>query len=191
MRKGFTVIEIIVALGILSVVILLTVSTFTQVAYRSFQNLSTESMIQTEATANLDRVSKYLRGASSIIQALDQSMTFMAFSDEQATISSKTRFFLSGRNFLQGTIPPTGSGPNYTYNPANEKIYTLTTKISASPGTIFTYYDNNGNLLSSPVATGSVTLVKVALPYKPDNLLRPGPLYFSSEIQLRNLKTNL
>jgi hypothetical protein len=115
----------------------------------------------------------------------------MAFSDEQATIASKMRFFLSGRNFLQGTIPPTGSGPNYTYNPGNEGIYTLTSKIAASPGTIFTYYDNNGNLLSSPVEAGSVTLIRVSLPYKPDGLLRLGPLYFSSEVQLRNLKTNL
>lgn len=89
----------------------------------------------------------------------------------------------------KGVINPTGFPPEYLSE--NEEIFTLSenimNKIRGEP--IFSYYDNENNLLTLPVNLKKVSSVGIKLIVNVDPDRPPQDFILLSEVQIRNLKS--
>ncbi len=197
--KGFTLIEIIIVIGILGLIII-AVSSFQRnvLIYNKFSQDSLSSA--QDARAILRTMVKELRSASpsnngafSIIQAATNTISF--FSDTDADgLKEQIRYFLTTTILKRGTIKPTGSP--LTYNSANETFSFLAYNIKNSTSTpLFEYFDNSyagtSTSLTQPVTATQVHLVKINLIIDVDPNRAPIPRTYTSQVNLRNLKDNL
>ena len=128
-------------------------------------------------------------GAYPIDQATVSSFTF--FSDiNNDNLREKIRYFLSGSTLQKGVIQPTGNP--LVYNPANEKISILASGVTSLA---FGYYDKNYDgttaALSFPINVPVVRLVKITVTIDQDPNRPPGPMTFTTQVSIRNLKDNL
>ena len=186
--KGFTLLEILIALAagsiILIVVAKLLVNGFLYnlIGFNSFNS-------QADAIAVLNRTAKEIRQGPAVVIANPQNITILEYLNLTDEAPYQIRFFLNGTDFIRGEIPPTGVGPSYTYDPASETLKTLATDIKNGANPVFTYYDQDGTALSSPIITGNVTLVKVSLSFGETNLRTA--FTATTQAQLRFKKTNL
>lgn len=187
-ERGFTLVEILVAMAAGSLVLIVVAQLFVNgllynlIGFNSFNS-------QADAIAVLNRVAKEIRQGPAVVVANDQNITILEYLNITDEAPYQVRFYLNGTNFIRGQIPPTGSGPSYTYDPASETFKTLGTAIQNGANPIFTYYDQYGTQLSSPIVTGNITLVKVTLNFG-DTKLRTA-FTATTQAQLRFKKTNL
>jgi prepilin-type N-terminal cleavage/methylation domain-containing protein len=192
-KKGFTLIEILVVLGIFMLLLVglgyLMLGTF-RTQYVTFAQLQG----QKEARTALENFVKETRRAdtSSIGSYLIETATasvFTFYSDIDAdTYREKVRYFLDGKNFMKGVIKPTGTP--LTYNSANEVIATVAQNVTSDQ--IFSYYDENyegsNGALSFPVNVTEIRLTKITLIIEQDASVSPEPLVVTSQVEIRNLK---
>jgi len=91
-------------------------------------------------------------------------------------------------SFKKGVINPTGFPPQYLSE--NEEIYTISENIMniirGEP--IFSYYDSENNLLSSPIDLEKVSYVGVRLIVNVNPNRPPQDFILQSDVQIRNLK---
>lgn len=185
---GFTLMEILIALAVGSIILIVVAQLlvngflYNLIGFNSFNT-------QADAIAVLNRVAKEIRQGPAVVTANPQSITILEYLTVTDTAPYQVRFYLSGSDFIRGQIAPTGTGPSYTYNPATETFKTLATDIKNGGNPIFTYYDQDGVLLSSPIVTGNVTLVKISLSFG-ETALRTA-FTATTQAQLRFKKTNL
>lgn len=103
---------------------------------------------------------------------------------------SWTESFPSGQNeFKKGVIEPVGWPVSYPLE--NEEVSVLSSYVrNSSP--IFRYFDKDGNeITSSPARPEDTTLMRVNLIINVDPNRPPQNFELESDVQLRNLKTNL
>jgi prepilin-type N-terminal cleavage/methylation domain-containing protein len=186
--RGFTIIELLVVVTIGVVVILVVFSIINQIFVRTSGGQSSYEA-QADALASMNSMATEIRQATEVIAAQPQSITIRQYVDFDDTVPSQVRFYLQGDELRKGIIPPTGSPPTYTYNPANEVFDILSLRVANGANRIFTYYNEDGDELSSPVPVGAVTLVKIDLTIEQRN--NPSPLSVSTRVQLRFNKNNL
>jgi hypothetical protein len=130
-----------------------------------------------------------IRQATEMVAAGTQSITFLEYVQYDDTAPSQVRFFLNGENLMRGEIPPTGTGPTYTYDPADEITSTLSFRVVNGATDIFSYFDQNGAQLFAPIGLPSVTLVGIHLSF--EQLDNPKTFDVSTKVQLRFNKNNL
>src|SRR3989338_1274004 len=101
-----------------------------------------------------------------------------------------TETFSSGQtDFKKGVINPSGFPASYL--PENEKTSVLSQYVRNGPA-IFRYFDKNGNEVQSlPARPEETTLMRVNLIINVDQNRPPNNFTLESDVQLRNLKTNL
>ncbi len=186
--KGFTLIELIISMAVGSIVLVVIAQLlvngflYNLIGFNSFNT-------QADAIAVLNRTAKEIRQGPAVVAANPQSITILEYLTVTDAAPYQVRFYLSGTDFVRGQIAPTGTGPSYTYNSASETFKTLANNIKNGANPIFTYYDQDGNLLGSPIVTGNVTLVKVNLNFG-ETKLRTA-FSATTQAQLRFKKTNL
>lgn len=185
---GFTLIELILSIAVGLIIMVLVTNLLTRGFLSQLVGFSSFNA-QADATATLNRLAKEVRQGPGIIIANPQSITILEYMNVTDVAPYQIRFYLSGQNFIRGSIAPTGVGPNYTYNSATETFKTIATSVTNGANPIFQYYDQNGTLLSSPIAVGNITLVKATLTFGDTSLHTA--FTATTEIQLRFKKTNL
>lgn len=198
MKKGFTLVEIIVSVAIFTV-IFLAVMNFGQGIFsfnrKAQQNLSAQS----DARRVLKTIIKELRSASPssngaypIAQTATSSLIFFSNIDEDAD-KERIRYFLDGTDLKKGVVNP--SGTPLVYNLANESISVVIKNVRNGVTPIFEYFDSSfsgtGNSLLEPVQATVVRLIRITTKIEEDPNKPIGELIVTSQAFLRNLKDNL
>jgi type II secretory pathway pseudopilin PulG len=195
---GFTIVEIIIVLGILTGIVALVGSFQSGVfsmnrMFGSAINISFESNKTLKDITNTVRpITQSAQGAFPIATAGTSTFTF--FSDTDADgITEQIRYYLASTTLMKGVTKATGNP--LTYNPGTEtKIELLHFIRNPATSSLFSYYDRNyagtSTPLSQPVQTASVRHIRITLTVDEDINRPPFPITVTSAITLRNLKDN-
>lgn len=196
-QQGLTVVEIVIGAG-LSLILLTALLRFLVVGFPLARVTYVQAQSTETARLQLKRITKALRelrqadtGAYALAAAEPQRIIFYANVDADA-LTERVRYELVGTNLQRGIIKPTGSP--LTYNVASEVVTTVTAHVQNGATPIFTYYDGDYPADTTPLNPVDVTDVKYInflLIIDADADVDPPPVTVSSQVQLRNLKTNL
>lgn len=192
--KGFTLIEVVIALAIFTT-IALAISLFT-LDISNFSVFFGENLsAQQELQLSLLSMAREIRamgpsstGSYQIASATANSVTFYSDSDDDG-LFERLRYFMDGDIFKKGVIKP--SGNPLVYDPAQENVYELVHYVT-NGSTVFTYYDKNFTgtqpPLSFPVNAPLIKAVKASLVVDQNAGAPPLPLDFSITATARNFK---
>lgn len=196
-NRGFTLVEVLVAIGIFSFLAVAVVSLFlTSYKYNAivWEQLKTqnEGRKTTQDFVNeLRAASQSSIGAYPIEAAATTSITFYSNIDAD-TLRERIRYYMSGRTLKRGVIKPTGNP--LTYASSSEVITDVARDVANTSTAIFYYYDSNYSgaeaPLSSPIDIARIRVVKITLQLDQDPYLTPAPFFIESKGLLRNLKDN-
>lgn len=196
--RGFSLTEILVVAFIGSL-ILVALMRFTATGW----DLSRETRLQQQAVEDarlqLERIGKSLReakvadtGAYSLVTMEPQKIEFYSDVDADET-TELIRYQLVGATLQRGVTEPTGDP--LVYNQAvNEKVTTVARSIRNGADPLFTYYTGDYPINQTPLSPVDLTEVKYIqfrLLVDVDPTVDPAPIDVISQVQLRNLKTNL
>lgn len=200
-KSGFTLIELLIAMGLLALVIgsivaiqrdLLSLNLFLD---RSF-------LAQEEAKNTVAAMVSELRSASisdtggyPLEQTSGNSIAFYANIDSDA-LKERVHYFLDGQSLKKSIVKPAGQPITYSTTTAQETLMTVLRDVSVDAGSsIFSYYDSNyagtSTPLIQPVDISAVRLIAIQLVVDADPASLPPPIRASSQVNVRNLKSNL
>jgi prepilin-type N-terminal cleavage/methylation domain-containing protein len=196
-KKGFTLIETIVVITITSMVLLGFTMFFIKVWEMNhfaielgYATLHASRGVD-DAVKNIRRASSGGDGAHAVEFADVSEFIFYANYDGDDEIE-RIRYFLNdvddtfnvGVTNLDTTVTPP------IYDVANDEIITRVANYvvnNSEQDPIFTYYDLTNTELTSPVNTGSVSLVKILLFVNVDQIRQPNNVRIQSQVLMRNL----
>lgn len=194
---GFTIIEIILVTFI-STVTIATLLRFLSLGHPLARITYLQSQSTETARIQLKRLSSALRearlsdtGAYPLVDTSPQRLIFYANVDGDAA-TERVRYELSGTDLSRGITKP--SGNPLVYDTAQEDAKVIARSIRNGSDPIFTYYDGDYPANPSPLpgtSTGSVKYIQFRLLIDADTTVDPPPVEVISQVQLRNLKTNL
>lgn len=204
-ERGVTITELIIVAALLSVVIG-AIYGLLSTGYASYNVSEKQIDAQTNARLSMDKIVKELReageannGAFAIVNANPRSITFYADVDDTYQGREKVRYFVpsdadpNAYELRRGVT--SASGDPAVYQSADEEVKTVAKHIRNGSEAVFTYYgkDYEGTLnpLSFPVSLVEVTLVGISLFVDVNPGEVPEGFELKSQVQLRNLKTNL
>lgn len=196
-RNGFTLVEVLVALGIFILIVAATVEIFI-FGWRSNSTIWEQLSAQNEGRKAVQDFTNQLRtasassiGAYTVESAANQQIIFYSDIDHDS-LRERVRYFLSGTTFKRGVIKP--SGNPLIYNPASETITDVARSVANGANPIFYYYDKNysgaGAPLSMPVNVTAIRVVEIYLKLDRNPQITPAPLFVESKVMIRNLKDN-
>lgn len=199
LNAGMTYIETMIALAVF-VLIIVAMGAFQVSIFQNQRVISGNLQTAQDAQTILKRILVEVRsavpgasGAYPIVWAATSSLAF--FSDPgNDGVPERIAYVLIGTNLHRAVIQPTGT-PS-VYNVANQSTTTIVVNIRNSTSTpVFQYYDLNYTGTSSPMtyplAIASIRLIQVGLTLDVNPSLSPVPRTYTTQINLRNLKTNL
>ena len=194
-NSGFTILEIVIALGITMVVAFLFMRFARFVGDSTFKlsgSLVTEQQIRQTLALMMPEIrsaSQSNIGGYPISQAASSTFEFYSDVDRNGTFD-KVRYFLSGTTLRKGVVLPTGNPLGYVTS--TETIVDLVSNII--PGNqIFTYYDvaatsSFSTALTQPVDVLKVKTVKVSLVANQGTTAAPSIVGVEDEATIRNLR---
>jgi type II secretory pathway pseudopilin PulG len=195
-KSGFTLLETVVYIAIAGLVLLAVTNAI--ITFYQSNRYTLEQMTQLDSArkgvaalvAGIREATYSELGSYPIESADTSSITFYADIDNDGT-AERVRYFLSGGNFNKGVIVPVGSPA--VYDPATETVTTLAEHIrNAEQGVgMFTYYDTNGALMSTPITLIGIRYVKMALVVNVNPATMPNEFTLRSSATIRNVKSNL
>lgn len=199
-QKGFTLIEVLVVIAIISLLI------FDLSSLASF--VFTGSQEQISSSANVDYamnvVSKFtneIRNASmgntgsfSLSKADNAEIIFYSSSGASGGNINRIRYWLSDGTLYKGVVVPTGSP--LTYNLSSESVSVVQIDLVNGQTPLFYYYDGNYNgstePLTQPVNINQIKFVRINLiVLKQVTKDSTSNFTVSSGATIRNLKNNL
>jgi type II secretory pathway component PulJ len=198
-NSGFTLVEVFISMAIF-VAVMVAVTTFLVDIYSnnrtvsgSFQTAQDAQVILKTMLTELRQSATAANGAYPIAVAGTSSITFFSNIDNDAQIEEVSYSFI-GNTLYRAVIQPTGSP--LTYNIASQSTSSMLTDVRNSSSTpVFQYYDQNytgtSSPLSLPINIPVVRLIKISLSL--DVLVNQAPVArtYTTQVSLRNLKTNL
>ncbi|OHA14362.1 MAG: hypothetical protein A3G49_01915 [Candidatus Sungbacteria bacterium RIFCSPLOWO2_12_FULL_41_11] len=198
LKSGFSVIEVLASIFILTL-IGLAVYSFQKDVFLLNGIIFGSLTAQDEARRALKSMSAEIRAASpssigayALSQTTASSFTFYSNIDSDF-FKERVRYFLDGATLKKGVIKPSGSP--LTYNPANEILSELIHNIAGAATSTFSYYDENYDgttqALAEPIDIAIVRLIKITIVIDKNPQALPGPVTFTTQISIRNLKDNL
>lgn len=195
--QGMTLIEIIVVVSI-GLAMMVALTRFISIGYplskiTYLQVRSTES-----ARLQLKRMAKALRelrdsdtGAYPLVETSPQRIIFYSDVDADDT-TERIRYELSGTDLIRGITKP--SGNPLEYDTDNEEETVISRSIQNGSDPIFIYYSGDypaDTTELTPTDLTEVKYIQFRLLVDPDPGQDPGAAEIVSQVQLRNLKTNL
>jgi hypothetical protein len=194
-RKGFTLIEIVVFMGLATGIIL--------VMGGFVQNIASTPDFIGEALEVEEKVSQALSGLIIEVRSMGQSnignypiesasqSSLIFYSDtNKDAIFERVRYFVNGTNLEKGEIIPTGNPLQYL--PGNEVVRVIAENLATT--SIFSYFDSTytgiGTSMTFPINIPDVRMVKATLSIDDDPLVPPGPFTLSRQATIRNLRSN-
>lgn len=198
-RRGFSTIEIIIALAIFSGLLFVTAGLRGNVA--TLQNLINQKL---QSRQDLDQTFQIMvteirsagpsaLGGYAIESVGTSSLVFYSDIDGDSVVD-RVRYFFSGTSTIQrGVIVP--SGNPIAYATSSETITTVVENIVVSTSTdIFTYYDatytGSGNPMSYPIAIQDIRTIRISVYADVKPSVAPKPFFFTNTVTVRNLRSN-
>lgn len=188
MKKGFSLAEIVVATGILSLIILAFAMVMNS-SYKVFYYSQNELSALSQAATIMRDFEKNTRGAGANATTFEDyaanKLTFYAFIKGDAYAApSKISYYFEGNVLKKSVIAPEGSSSPYTYPDANKKVTTFAGTITNH--NIFTYYGEDNTTVLNPVQPVAIRMIKIDV-----TVAGKVPASETTVVNLRNLKTNL
>lgn len=195
--RGISALEIVITVGLsiilLSALLRFLVAGFPIARITILQTNSTET-----ARTQLRRISDSLRqirysdtGAYPLLEMLPQRMIFYANVDGDPAVE-RVRYELDGTNLERGVVNP--SGVPIVYDADSEEVSIVARSIQNGSDPIFSYFNGDYPEDTTPLTPADVTDVKYVqfnLVIDSDPAQDPEAVTVQSQVQLRNLKTNL
>jgi prepilin-type N-terminal cleavage/methylation domain-containing protein len=196
MSKGFTLVELMVVIAISSI-LMVGMIRFMAGGLTQYRSTFLQSLADETARVQLKRMSHDIRsaeqsatGAFPIVEASPQRFIYYANTDK-ATVN-RIRYELVGTDLVRGVTKPSGSP--ITYNTSTEQVTVIARDVQNGANPVFYYYGSDYPSNGSPVSSGSIadiTYVSFTLTIDADTAHDPAAVVLQSQVQLRNLKTNL
>lgn len=193
--RGITLIETIVTVAIIFVV-LGAISGSVITLYRTHKYTLEQSQAITEARRGVETMVKEIREAvpgddGAYVIELAQDYEFIFYSDiDKDEAAERVRYFIDDTDFKKGVINPSAGWP-VSYPLGNEEISILSRYIRNQPP-VFHYFNGDGDEITElPARLKDTKLMRVYLVINVDPAQPPQNYELSSDIQIRNLKTNL
>lgn len=196
-RKGFSLVEIVVAIGILSMIIL-AFDMITNSSYKIFYYNQNELSSLSQATTIMRDFERTVRSASKFEgNAFDDNaankLTFYSYQKgDDFPAPSKISYYFeseSSTTLKKSVIAPVPDGGTYDY-PDNENKKVTDFAGTITDHDIFTYFDESykgtGDPLNQPIQATSVRVIKISV-----TVAGKVSATESTSVQLRNMKTNL
>ncbi|HEX3082289.1 MAG TPA: prepilin-type N-terminal cleavage/methylation domain-containing protein [Candidatus Saccharimonadia bacterium] len=187
---GYSLIELLVVMT-LTAMIAVPLVIFSYKGLTSYEFLQAQSNTSTELAILADRMGKVIRGTTGVIDAQANTLTIYGYFSPQDTVVKKVRYFINGTNLNIGVTPPTGTAPNYTYNVADEVVTTTRIDLTMGTNSMFTYYDDSGNVLPNGFSVGQIKAIGLYVAANPRTKQLTVPVAITTRVTLRNFKTNL
>lgn len=197
-QKGITLVEILIAIGIFSLIVIVAgkfasdVQKLSSMSQNRFNTEVDSRKVLRPMIAEIRSASQSSIGSYSIEQAATSSLIFFSDVNDDG-IKERIRYFISGNKLMRGQIVPAGSP--LVYNGASENTYMLIDNLMATTSPVFYYYDTNytgtTTPLSYPIVISEIRLVKIKLTIDKNPNALPGPITVEGQVSIRNLKDNL
>ncbi len=195
--KGFTLPEVLVTMAVGSMVLLIIV-TFMIETNRFQQFISEQSTAISIADEATTVMTKALReatdganGSYALDSAGDNNLTFYTDIDAD-TNTEQVTYNLTDTTLSQTIIEPTAAPAQYlSQNGTTKTVATNIVNGTYTHNAIFTYYDDQNNVLSNPIDLSAVTLIRIHLDVNVDPNRVPDTHTIETYVQLRNLNDNL
>lgn len=196
-QSGMTIIEILVVVSI-SVIVLMALLRFLVAGYPLSKTTVLQQRSTETARIHLKRIVKSLResrhsdtGAYPLVETKPQKIVYYANVDSDLA-TERVRLELTGTNLVRGVIEPTGDP--LVYDPNNEVTTTIVATVMNGTEKIFSYYTGDYPVDTNELTPTDLTEVKyiaLNLIIDADPAIDPPAIQVKSQVQLRNLKTNL
>lgn len=198
-KNGLTLVEILVVVGILSLLVVVATKLFRDV-FQYNRNISAILTNIGEARRALKTMTAESRTASPSslgAYALEQTATssFIFYSDIDTDIEKeRVRYYLQNGTLMKGVTNATGSP--LVYNVGNEVRTELVHTVKNSSTTpLFSYYNEiyagTTTALVAPFDVSVVRLVKMQILVGSSAVASSTPSIYSTQVTFRNLKDNL
>lgn len=197
MKKGFTLIEMLVVVGISSIVIGAMIR-FMGTSIPLYRSTFIQTSANETARVQLKRIAHEIRearpsdtGAFPLVEASASRLIFYANVDSDAAVE-RVRYELVGTDMVRGVTQPTGSP--IVYATAGEVVTTVARSVQNGSNPVFMYYGTDYPEDTTPVASSNlaaITYISFSFTIDADTGNNPPAVTVQSQVQLRNLKTNL
>ncbi len=198
-QKGFSLIELMIAISIFSMLIFIVIAVFETVLFGSNQqflaldNVDNARLVMSRFVNEIRNASVGVDGSYQLNTAGDNQIIFYSKSSYTGLVN-RINYYLSGTTLYRGITAP--SGNPQTYNLAQESKTLIQKDVVNQASPIFTYYDGNydGNTrpLSQPVNVTLVKFIKINLTVLNQVQSHSQSNFsISAGANIRNLKTNL
>lgn len=188
-ERGYSLLELIITMAIIGIVVTALVGIVVN-SSRGYRYLQVQSNASVDLSNTLNRVTKVIRGSTDVVEAQSDRLTIFAYFSPQDTVVKRITYFVDGTSLKATVIPPTGAGPNYTYNPFDGKTYTLASDLT-NGGVVFTYFNETGAQLSGSFTPSQIKQISLNMTINPNPKVLRKPLSSQTTVTLRNKKTNL
>jgi hypothetical protein len=198
-QQGITILNILLSLGI-GIILMLGWLTFVVRGYRGISFGEDQFEAARNAQKGIEILTQEIREASTAENGSytlevvdDQEIIFYSDIDEDSSVE-RVHYYLNGETLMKGVIEPTGDPLDYT-DPETLSIVAESVINGSNP--IFTYYnedyplDTINNPLPTPSRLIDTKLINVFLKINIDPNRAPIDFDVESDVQIRNLKTNL
>lgn len=193
-----TLVEVLIALAVF-VTVIVTVGMFEVNIFQYQGSVSGSLTTAQDAQVILKTMLTELRaaapgvnGAYPIVSAATSSISFFSDLDNDGQTEQIT-YSLIKNTLYQSVVQPSGSPLGYTATAATSSL--LTDVRNSTSTSVFQYFDQNytgtSSPLSMPVSIPSIRLVEISLTLDTDPNRSPLPRTYTTQVSLRNLKTNL
>lgn len=194
-NSGFTILELVIAMGI-TVIVAVLFMRFSRDVTDSTLRFSGSLVAQQQIQQTLQLMMPEIRSASQsnlggypIGQATSSTFEFYSDVDRNGTFD-KVRYFLNGTTFEKGVVRPTGTP--FQYVTSTEEIVDLVINMIPS-NQIFTYYDSAATSslsipLPQPIDVLKIKTVKVSIVANQGTQVIPSIVGVEDEATIRNLR---
>lgn len=198
-KKGFTLVELLVTMGIFSILslgiswIFITSLRTNDVIWKQLSTQSDARKVLQEVKDSLRKAEQSDLGAYPIGAASSTGIIFFSNIDED-TNRERIRIWLSGTTVYRGIIHP--SGNPLAYNAQEEAITEIAHYvINTAGGTpLFSYYNNTytgeNDPLEEPLDITEIRAIRIQLDVEENPGKSPVPFHAESLVHVRNLKDN-
>lgn len=192
-QHGFTVLELIIVIlvgGIISTLMF----NFFNGSYVSYLKLQEDSIKFSDLSLQSQRVTKVLRGSTDVLEATANAITVYAYFTPRDNVVSKIRYYrdLTAGSLKADITPMSSAPPIGTPITAQMTTYTIIAKLHVASGTdVFEYLNSAGGSLGTVTNLRDVKGIRINLAVPPTAFATTKNTTITSEVALRNRKTNL